>query len=106
MWELIGVVAILVVVYYVSGIDVLLHEATHPPEPYPDQDKALKKTVVVTHEFDSPGTRSIRAGKVELNGTIWLAQTEDDSHKFGVGDKVTVIGREGMTLIIEDSTGS
>ena len=105
MWELIGVLAILVVLYYVNGIDVLLHEAKHPPEPYPDQDKALEKTVVVTHEFDSPGTRNIRTGKVELNGTIWLAQTEDDSHRFGIGDKVRVIGRDGMMLVVEDAAG-
>ena len=40
-------------------------------------------------------------GQVVINGLEWTARSSDDTVVFKIGDAVTIVGIEGVTLIVE-----
>ena len=90
-----------VILYSVYEVGGIIYASKHPPEPYPDEDLVSQKVVEVTREFTGNESAKIRSGAVELNGTIWTAETVNRGFSASVGDKCRVVGRNGMTLIVD-----
>lgn len=93
--------AVVVLIYVVVELCGLIYAEKNPPEPYPDEDPVTGKIVTITHEFTCPGSPLPRVGKVEIKGSNWTAETTDDTALFRIGDTCRVIGRDGLTVIVE-----
>ena len=101
MIELLVILVVLVLAYYVGGFDVFLRERRHPPDSFPNERPVVGKTATVSEGFDKQGTILSREGRVEFEGSVWLAETDDERDSLTVGDRVTVVGRDGLRLLVE-----
>ena len=77
------------VLYKTFGCEVSEHED--------DQDQYRGKTARVIVDINNLKSQ----GQVVINGLEWTARSSDDTVVFKIGDAVTIVGIEGVKLIVE-----
>ena len=104
MAELLGIVAILVIAYFFMGdLAMLMSWWVNRNDPKPDPPTSqdpLDKRATVAQRFGGAGSPAVQDGKIELNGVTWSARSLRSDATFDVGDKVRVVEREGLTLVV------
>ncbi len=93
---ILGLIAIAAYAWWLLEIAPALEP--DPPEP----DGLIGRRATVHKRFDPPGARLPREGVVELNGTLYSAQTENPVLLMNKGDPVRVVRIEGIRLAVDD----
>jgi len=88
------------IAYIVVEFGASIYAERHPIKPYPD-DSITDSLATVSEDFSSVDGRIPRTGKVELNGSIWSAETMNETDPLNVGAICRVVGRNGLTVEIE-----
>ena len=101
MVEFLLVVALIFVGLYLGGFFEVISMEKHPPKDLLDENKVVGMAATVIAEFDEPGRSGSRSGRVQVGGESWTAETLNNSLPFRVGDEVSVVDRNGLTLIID-----
>lgn len=94
------VLVVAVIVYSLYELVTIVYAAKHPSPPYKDEDPVQGRRAIVCRSFSDSSSSSIRTGAVELNGSIWEAETTCIEHNLVVGDRCVVSGRNGLRLLV------
>ena len=71
-----------------------------PEPPGRESDPTKDSEAVVTESFVVLAGTHITGGKVELKGTTWNAENHCEGIRPGIGDRVRVVERRSLTLIV------
>ncbi len=71
-----------------------------PEPPGREADPTRNAEAVVTEAFISLAGAHVSGGKVDMNGTTWTAENHCPGVHPQVGDRVHVVERKSLTLIV------
>ena len=95
------VVIVVVTTYFLFELVALVIDARRPSKRYEEEDPVLGKTAIICGRFSAADDANLCTGRVEINGTIWMAETVNDGRHIEIGDRYRVTGRDGLRLIVE-----
>ncbi len=101
MEALLTIILGLAVTYVLFEIFGFSHVSNEPEAPERATDPTYDGEALVVENFVSAGSSQVSSGKVELNGTTWTAEHHSDGVEPKIGDRVRIMQRNRLTLIVE-----